>query len=102
MLNDVFTEMAIRPSLQICETAIQMAYRRSTPKVRAEEGGKLPYWWTEEIQTSVILVRKKRKAFQKCKNDARRQTLKDEYKHAKAELKAKIVQSKRNAWDELQ
>jgi hypothetical protein len=90
LLNKVFKEYADEPSAEKCKRAIEIAYKKSTPKIRSETDGKLPYWWTYEIQKNIREVKKARRNFQRAKGEDSRDTLQDKYKKLKTILKKSI------------
>ncbi|CAH2228192.1 jg2997, partial [Pararge aegeria aegeria] len=84
-----------------CERAIAKAYERSTPFVKCDDDYKLPYWWNETVQTKIKETRQKRRKFQKCKQQNKRENLKEVYKVSKKELKTMIAAAKAKAWEDL-
>jgi hypothetical protein len=101
LLNSVFTENALTLCVESCEKAIETAYKKSTPKVRSEPGGKLPYWWSQTIQTQIQEVKRARKSYQRNKAMDKREALLIKYKGLKGHLKKSIAQAKRKVWEEL-
>jgi hypothetical protein len=100
-LNTTFRQNLGSPDAKNCEKAIKNAYIKSTPKIRGESEGKLPYWWTEEIQRCIQLVRKARKRAQRNKNNERGEMMLNTYKNQRLILKKSIAAAKNHSWDEL-
>lgn len=102
-LCDKFTELTRDKEIntEAYERAMGEAYRQSTPRIRANDDGKLPYWWTLAIQDQIRSTNQKRREFQKCKNNNIKLTLKEAYKESKKTLKKEITASKRRQWSQL-
>lgn len=89
-----------------CSTFLQKACKEATPRVRLDENGNAPYWWTLEIQELRKEVLKARRRYTRQR---RRQTedrqeedeLRHSYSTKKKDLKKKIAREKRKCWLQL-
>ena len=88
--------------LGTCREELIKAYEQSTPRVRVDKGGGMPYWWTDSIQRLISEVHKKRKEFQKeTRSEEQRTIKKNTYKIAKRKLCKEIAAEKKKGWKEL-
>jgi hypothetical protein len=90
-----------RMNAETCELAMKDAYKRSTPRIRANDENKMPFWWTLEIQNKITQTNRLRKMYQKSRRDDIRAIKVQKYKESKLDLKKKIASSKRKSWESL-
>jgi hypothetical protein len=80
---------------------LESAYNKSTSRVRCGDDYKLLCWSTEEIQEELSEVKRKRRAYQRAREQGTGDRKSDSYREAKKSLQRAISIAKKSSWMDL-